>query len=539
MTIGALAKSISKKERRIVAALAALAALLTSIPPLSALMVASAGGQTWSGTQFLSPGDIGAYLSYIEQAKQGHWLFHNYFTTEALAPVLNIFWLAVGLAARFFQLDALLAYHLARLVLIPIFAAAAYAFISYIVPNVRHRLPAFAIFFFGSGIGEYASPFFFGSRFLGTGYEWPIDLWVAESNAFLTMLYSPHFIASWILFLAGFLLLLMAFENGRSGYALAAGLSALALFEFHPFHAPTFYAVPIAFGVLRTMWGERVRNLIRPYAIFTAVSAPAVLYHYYLTHYDENAGRLLLNNLTITPSPIHVLLGFGLVAVFAPAGYYLMRRSRGSNFGWDFLAAWSLTQMLLAYSPLTFQRRLLEGLQFPLTLLAVPAMIALAHRVESRLGLHKIIIAAFACLLLLPSTASALVNGVDVLKEPQPTFYFDRDTRAAFAWLKRYTPADAVVLALPDSGYEIAGWAGRQVYSGHWAMTIDAGRKYGELRRFFGSDGTSRRALIDASGASYIFRGPREREAGGDPSADNGLHKEFESGQIIIYRVIK
>ncbi|MBI4458361.1 hypothetical protein HY633_05340 [Candidatus Uhrbacteria bacterium] len=537
MTLASLAQSVSLRERRAAAVLIVLAMLLSSIPPIFALMTASANGMAWSGMQFLSPGDISVYLSYIEQVKQGRWLFGNFYTTEPLAPVFNIFWLAIGLFSRVLRLDALLAYHLARLALIPVFGAVAYLFVAFVLPRARHRVFAFGLFFFSSGVGEYFSPLFLEGRFDGSRYQWPIDLWVAESNAFLSMLYSPHFIASWTLILACFLLLLMAFESGRDREAVLAGALALLLFQFHPFHAPTLYFAPLVFAAMRVRWGASIRRLARPYLIFVGISSPSVLYHYYLTHYDANAGELLANNLTLTPGLPLVLLGFGLITLFAPIGYYIVRRVRGDHARWDFLAAWALAQFILAYSPLTFQRRLLEGLQFPLVLLAVPAMLAFGRRLESRLDLHKVVIAAFACFFLLPSTASALVNGVGVIKTPQPSFYFDRDTRAAFAWLKEYSVADAVVLAMPDSGYEIAGWAGRRVYSGHWAMTIDAGRKHEELRGFFSNEGVAgqRRQLIDLSGADYVFWGPRERETGGAPAAT--WKKVFESGETAVYEI--
>lgn len=484
--------------------LAALAAILTSLPAILALWYGRRHGLAWTGITFLAPGDLGVYLSYIGQVKSGRWLLENNFTTEALHPVLNIFWLGVGLAARGLALSPLAAYHLVRLVLIPALAAVAYRFIAHFISEPRERLVAFAVFFFGSGFGTLLEPFFAGNTFDGLRYAMPIDLWVGEANTFLSMLYSPHFVASLALILLALHLFLRSCEERSERLAMFAGLAALFLFAFHPFHAPTLYAVPPVYALIRRLRGRSVPEFLRRYAVFAAISVPAVVYHYYLTHYDANARALLANSATPTPTFAYVMIGFGLVMIAAWFGYRKIR-TFGDGDHADFLAVWAAVQLLLTYSPLIFQRRLLEGAAFPLTILSAPAFMG-AWAFLRRRQLHPAFAAGIACLLLLPSTAGAIERSAALYRsEAKAPFYFDRKDSEFLAWLRRATPADSVILARPDVAYFVAGWSSRRVYVGHWSNTISSALKAEETLAFFSAlSDEDRRAFLRKRGITHV-----------------------------------
>jgi len=541
LTLGGFFRSIGRREWAGVTALAAAAMIVTSLPPLYALYIGQQRGQVWTGLQFLSPGDLNVYLSYIEQVRQGRWLFVNLYSTERLVPVLNVLWLAVGLLGRALHLAPLAAYHLVRVLLIPLFAFSAYSLTAWFVRPVRRRLAAFALFFFGSGLGFYFVPLFRNTISTMYRYEWPIDLWVAESNAFLTSLYSPHFIASFALFLSAFFLLFFSFSSDRKLHALFAGLAALALFEFHPFHAPTLYAVPLVWLAWRAFrHGPDLKKWLN-YAIFCAVSAPAVVYQFFLTHYGPGAKQMVSANLTITPSIWHVLIGFGLVSLLWPLGYWLARREEGDADGrWDLLLAWVVTQLLLVYGPITFQRRLLEGLEFPLVILSVPALAAAVAWIRSKVQAVEYVVAiaaAASVLIFLPTTVFDLGRAFSAYYyDNPPIFYMSRDQAAALDWLRRSTPADAVVLGSIDSGNVIPGWSGRRVYAGHWVNTLDLQRKFGEVADFFGGQmpDSQRLDFVHSQGIDYVYCGAPEKLLGGCPTDASAFAPVFRSGDIVI-----
>ncbi len=539
------APRIGRREWTAVLLMASAVAILTALPPLFGLWEAARRGQVWKGIQFLSPGDFSVYLSYIAQARSGRWLLENYFTTERLVPSFNVLWSSVGLLSRLLSVAPLAAYHLARTILIFPLAAVSYLFIASFLRPVRARLAAAALFFFGSGVGIYFAPFFAGAVPLNGRYEYPIDMWVAEANAFLTMLYSPHFAASLLLILLSFYLLLRAFESGRLSLAAWAGVAALVLFDFHPFHAPTLYAVPAAWLAWRAFRKRATVRQAAAYAVFVAVSLPAFFYQYYLTHYGPAASALVSSNITVTPAVWHLIIGFGPVSLLWLLGLRRVRVSppEARSPAWDFLAAWIIVQTLLIYSPLVFQRRLIEGLQFPLVVLSVAGLAALwpavARRVGSRTLLVPAVIAA-AVVFCLPSTFSALFRSFDVYaRNEPPIFFFSREEAAALDWIKHSTPADAVFLSSVETSNSIVGWGERRVYAGHWANTIDLPLKDYQIGIFFGPASVGLRARFARDkGISYVYCGPKERAYGGGCPDEPGLDDiVYSSERVSIIKV--
>ncbi len=531
-------------ERRLVFIVAAIAMVLTSIPVVEALIVARNHGVVWTGREYLSPGDLAVYLSSIAQAKRGALLIANAATTERLVPILNIFWLSVGLFARLFSLGSLAAYHLARLLLIPALAFVAYRCCAFFLPSRSSRIAAFLLFMFGSGLGLYASLVLPAAVPAAGQYQWPIDLWVGESNAFLSMMYSPHFVASLALLLAAMTLLAAAYEKSSVKLGAFAGLVGLVLFEFHPYHAPTFYAVGLLALLLRA-----ARRHARPaewlaYAAAVAISAPSVAYQYWLTHATADGAFMLGNGVTLTPAPWHVMIGFGVISVLWIPGYIIARKTAPDRRGrWDFLLAWVIAQALLIYAPLAFQRRLLEGLEFPLVILSTVALAAIVRAALRAPKYSKVFLMSYGLLaaiaLFLPSTFAAVARGVSTYADPRPSrFYFSAEYADALRWLQEKTPTDAVVLASVTDGNDIIGWAERTTYAGHWANTLDLDRKEDEIARFFGASSDAERAqLLEKSGATYVFWGPRERAFGGAFKSGMMLGSAYKSAHIEIFEV--
>jgi len=539
--VAGLLAGVSRSEWLFVFGLAAVVAIVTSVPPVAGALAARAAGLEFTGRQFLSPGDFGVYLSYIAQSKAGNLLFENLTTSENLTPVLNVLWLSVGWLAKALALGPLAAYHVARIALIFPLAGVTYAAIAYLFTERMHRSWAYLLFMLGSGLGLYVAPFLPVAEVMGGRYEWPIDFWVAEANGFLTMLYSPHFIASWTLIIAALLLLLIAYDTSRVKYGVWAGLVALVLFQFHPFHVPTLYAVGGVALLARTRSrGFRPRQW-SAYFAFLALSAPSLAYHYWLTHWSPNAAFMLDNNITTTPSIFHVLVGFGAISALAIGGWVADKEERILTLEHRrFLAIWAAIQLLLVYLPFPFQRRLLQGLEFPLVMLSVPAIAALRKAILRKPwydGVFAVTYGIFAAsAVFLPSSVSAIARSIEVYKQRPPSlFYFDADQSSALAWLRENTPEDAIVLSTMGSGNDISGWAVRRVYLGHWANTIDLERKQEEATKFLGSMTSAERfAFASEHGIGYVYEGPAERRLGsleGDPA----FAAVFRQGEYVIF----
>lgn len=524
---------INRREWKAVIAVSVLAVSISSIPMIAGMVEASIRGMYWSGVTAFAPGDMAAYLASIAQAGEGAFLFSDLFTTEDLMPTLDVFWLAVGQLARLPGVTSLAAFHIFRISLIPFFISAAYVCLSYFLSAPRERIAALLLFGFGSGIGVFFAGIF-GRRDSGGVYEYPIDLWVSESNPFMSMIHSPHFVASFTLFIVSATLFFLAVKRASYGTVIIAGIVALVLFQFHPFHAPTLFAVACTYVILKKRRDPASWRLL---LIFLSIASPSVIYHYVRLHADSVSESMLAANLTVTPQPIHLLLGFGMLWVLAAVGVVSARKTM-RNDAWSFLVVWLVVQFMLVYSPLTFQRRLLEGFFFPLAVFAAVGAVVAYGKVRSMIRIptvtfHAAVIAA-AVIFLLPSSVFAVVRNIDlfVTNEP-PIFFMTADERDAIRWIRRNLSTNDVVAATFGSGNRIAGFAGRRVYAGHWVKTIDAKSKDLELSWFFAShDAAAQLGFLHAKGITYVYLGERERALGGDLSWMTPVHS---SATVSVY----
>lgn len=535
---------VAPAERRLIIGAASLVALLGLIPPISASLWASQHGWEWTGRQFLAPADTAVYLHDIHQVVSGHALLRNGATTEHLVPVLNILWLFVGLIARVLLLTPIAAYHIARTLLIFPFAIVTYAASAYLFRGLRARAAAFVLVMFGGGLGLLVTPFLKVPTMEAGIYRWPIDMWVSEANAFMSMLYSPHFVASWTLFVAALVLLLCAYDRRSPRWGAYAGLAALLLFQFHPFHAPTLWLIA-GLTMLAASWAEGFRlRRFYAFALFVLASAPSVAYHFWLTHLTSNARFMLHNNVNLTPPLPYVLLGLGTISVLAVFGWHFERTGRTSLLrpsARRFLVVWAIGNLNAAYMPFVFQRRLLEGLQFPLAMLAVPALAAFIAAWPFK-GRERIVGLALAgALAFLPSTYANFHRSIDAARgNTQSPHFISAEQSAALAWIRKNTPQDSVVLSTVNVGNDIMGLAERDVFVGHWANTIDLDRKQREVRDFLElMTDAQRRAFVDEHGIDYVFVGPVERtySVNLEPSRD-WLWRVYGSGGYEVYAVM-
>ena len=148
----------------------------------------------------LAPSDIFVYESDVNQAKDGDILltnlFHNDLPTE---KNFNIFWITLGLLSKILNLPAFITIHLVRIILIPISLFSIYLLVSlFFIKEIKRKI-ALILIAFSSGLGAILSPILSPFNYMDEKigyYNWPMDLWVSESNTFLTFYQSPHFIAS-------------------------------------------------------------------------------------------------------------------------------------------------------------------------------------------------------------------------------------------------------------------------------------------------------------------------------------------------------
>jgi hypothetical protein len=308
---------------------------------------------------------------------------------------------------------------------------------------------------------------------------------------------------------------------------------------------------------------------------------PLPLYIYYAVVFLESPVLQTWNEQAFTPSPnpVHYLLTYGLYLLLGIL-YPLKLRGRfgGQAVQMDggqrqmeivddgaghfrlkiaFLWIWLGAAAVLLYSPLNSQRRFVEGLQAPLSILAVVGfygvvwpwflrsrlMAALLKRPRySAAGMQRLVILALIGVAGLGNVylyASTLIELS--LKQPYPLFRPQAELEA-MDWLARELEPGEVVLAGYRTGSFLPYQTGARVIVGNRYETGDFEVKREEARQFFQPETTDewRQDLLAEYDVRYVFAGPEERRLGGESvMATSYLEIAYQNGEVIIYTVQK
>lgn len=536
---------INTREWKFVGLLGLVVAVITFLPMFVGLAV-TPGDSVFLGTQTINPEDTPIYYSWIEQAKEGHLLFKNLYTTEDQTRyIFDPFWLGVGLFAKTFSLSSFAAYQLARVFLIAIFLAVSYIFISYFFDEEKKRKLCFIFLIFSSGLGGLVS---LGAMF-GSFNLWPppMDLWVSESTTFYTLYHSPHLIASLTLMLLIFLLILRSFEKRKILYSLLAGLAALFLFQFHPYYVPAVFGIIGAYVAVQSLRSSKIGwETLKHYLILIAVSSPAIFYHLWTLNSFWSRQQHALQNHLATPPFYNVLITFGLLFALALAGVVYFLRQKQKSDKSIFLLTWLGTEFLLIYFPLiNYQRKMVEGLHVAIVIAAVFGFFYLQKIFTEKNWRLKIFFQKNAAAILFFvlfftfSDYSVLMRDLNYYLNPNSAAFLKKDKAEAMFWLKKNTPEESVVFATYSNGNLIPAFAVRPVYWGHWGMTADAKRKAMNKDLFFKTENYNvRMVFLKTNKISYLFWGPEEKSATNfNPDTADYLKKVYQNNAAAIYEV--
>lgn len=541
MTLKKILKSINRQEWKKIFWFSIAVIFITAIPFIYGCFH-TPFGKVQSGIFSLTPVDMNVYYSYLEQAKQGRIVFADLFTSEAQSPLIfNIFWLGVGFVGKIFRLNSIIAFQFARIFLIPVFIITAYVFISYFFIDKTKRQTALIFILFSSGVGAILAPILEKFVYETYGYyHWPLDMWVPESTTFLTLFHMPHFIASLALIILIFLFTLLAWENNspadkgsasrRKGvglkYELYAGLCALILFQFHPFHIPTVFGVLGGYFIFLCLINKKILfSKSRSLVILFLFTLPNLIYHLYILQ-NPIIKQRAMQNVCLTPAWWLSLIGFGFLVPSALMGvYYILTKTRKRentktlNEKYYFLVIWLIVQAVLIYSPTVFQRRMSEGLHIVLCILAVIAVFGLIKNARQKINpnkLDKIIIYIYSNKILLIiifaiffsfSNMLNIARDIAYYKNENILFYLPAEKKDSFEWIKKNTGNSAVFLSHATTSNFIAGNTGRFIYAGHGTETLFFEKKQEKIKWFFGEEDDDQKKIefLKSNNINFIY----------------------------------
>lgn len=543
-----LLKTVTKSEWRFVGLMSLVMVVVTGGPYLYAALT-TPPGYVYNGLNSLTPGDNPVYYSYINQIRNGAWVLRDLFTTEAQPQgVFNIFWLPVGLLARLFDWSAPVAFHVARLLLIPVFVATVYIFIALFFKTKKERQWCLVLLLLSAGLGAYIigplSLFDFSDK---PGFWTPHDIWVPESIVFLTLYKTPHFIASLTLMILALLLMFLAFEHRRFSYSLWAGLVGLVHFNFHPFYVPLIFGVVAVYLLVLCFERRRIDwPLVGYFISFVAVASPSIFYHLYLLTVSPVLAQRGWQNVTLAPPLIFIIIGYGFLWLGFSWGLYQLLREKKMNRQFTFLLVWVVVALALIISPNQFQSRYLQGLQLPLVIFTNVAIFNWLRTKNRQVGFaaHSGVTVLFAFIFIFGfSNLFNLTRDLYYFTEqPGATiryFYFSADQLAVAQYL-RTQPTNQVVLADDiDFSLFIPALTNQRVFIGHGIETNYFEQKKLYWAWFFSHDRQSekKQAFLARESIDYVIVIAPASIAGFEPETKDYLDLAFDRPSVQVYRV--
>lgn len=518
----------------------------------------------WLGHQLAPPGSLytgllinvedGTYLSAIEQGRLGSWQYRNFFTLEPHEPAaIYLFYLFLGHVGRWVGFATITIWHLSLFVMDLFLFLVVYRFIAAFLDKQDQRWTAYVLALFGSGLDIFVLPMAWER--VGTTEAVPLDLKMPEAHLFYSALTYPHFVAGIALILLMFLLVLQGWAVNiprRWLFFSGAGAINLLICIVYPFlillvgGVLTIYYLYGAWQKKRVLWAEGIGLVI---ALATPV--PLLVYYIYVVQTNEIFRQWNDQARTLSPNPIHYLLTYLPLLLFAAAGWKQWRKMTRGNLIW----IWVVVVAILLYLPVNPQRRFVEGVQIPLAILAsfglwtviLPRwiesrwVVALLRNPRYRAGsLQKLLL---SLLLFITSCISLyLYIGTTLtltLIQPYPLFRPSAEIEA-MQWLKSHDPAPNRIFSAYWTGSYLPFATGDLVFVGQRYETVAFSRKHTLSEQFFQTTTTDlwRKQLLTENQIEILFWGAAERELGEyDPRNTPFLTPIFQNEQVTIYAV--
>jgi len=521
---------------------------LTSLPYLLGYYLSSP--EMHFGGFVIAVEDGNSYIAKMGQGARGEWLFHLPYTSEDhKGALLFIFYLLLGKLVGISGLSLITTFQLARLVSAFSLLVTIYVFISFFTPWRALRRISFLLCCFSSGLGWLLITCGLSSLF----GDMPIDFWVPDAFAFLVVFTFPHLCLSQTLLLWIFLLALLAFESDEWRFSLLASTMGLAVSLIHPYTLPVVGMVLGSYILATSKRGGRsVWMQVKHLAIMTLPSAPYLVYTLYIFTAWPAFKAWREQSYTLSPHPLHYILGYALVGFLAvPAIVHLWDRKNERGL---FLLCWIVVTMLVVYFPLKIQRRLIEGFQIPVCILASLGLARYVLPAVTCSGLTRSLtrfqrytrpklrrfVTTVIILLTIPSNFLLIVTGLIQVSHLSPPIFHERMELEAMDWLAAHTQPSDIVLSSYQVGNYIPARAGNRVFLGHGPETIHTEEKEDIVRQFFQAQTSDayRKEILRRYNIAYLFYGPVERALGDfQPATRPYLEETFTNGRYTIYEV--
>lgn len=472
-------------------------------------------GEVWGGLLW-SADDQNVHLAWAKQAQHGHFFVRDLFTTEGLISgekplFFNILPAAMGVLSRITSIAPIWFYHLFRVG----FAAWAlwqfFLLVAAIFPAPRVRLSALLLAAFSTGAGflALAFPVLLPKIFWIDRPDSPGFPMMPEAFLFTSAFAYPLNIASYglLAFLAR-----RVWQEPQKPRELAVVFgTALLLSNIH-----TYDALPFGFALVLWMaWNLFKDNrAVLPVCLAAIIGLAGPVLYQFLVFRGSEEFRLKALTPTPAPPPLHLLIVFAPILILATIGAWKARR----NPALWLLVSWIFAVVVLIYTPVSFARKMLEGVQIPLVILAGVGLGAIAARISRpkiAIGATILVLAVSPLYFVGWTLQNAAENNAARLGVLMPPLYLPSgDWNALHEIAVR--PKSGAILCAPFLGSYAPRETGRHVFIGHWAETLHFEEKWSKTRQFYSGQMApeTARQWLNSNQIEFIIEGPYERAIG-------------------------
>src|SRR5574341_1598332 len=320
--------------------------------------------------------DMNSYLAKMRYGAYDGWILQLVYTSEPhRGGVVYVYYLALGKLAAWISGERAMvsattlirAYHVARLICGLLYLLVLYRFIAEYLEERSQRRLAWILASLAGGLGWILLIVSLAQG--NADARLPVEFYVPEAFSHLLIYGLPHLSLSRTFFLAGWLFLFQAAGNSRYlGWAISAGVAWLGMALIVPFYVGLL-------GVLIGAWLGGLWLTLKHFPrreayagmISGALPVFVMLYTSWVFTADPVYRVWWAQNALPSPPLIDYLMAYGLLLLGAIPGALQVYRDRDARS--ILLLVWPLAAAALVYSPINVQRRLLEGVIVPLSIL--------------------------------------------------------------------------------------------------------------------------------------------------------------------------
>ena len=545
-------KSTTPSERHWVLIFSCLVMITTTLPYVVGFAVQ---GQEYRFTGFVfAVQDGNSYIAKMLGGTFGAWLFRTPYTAASQQGVLMYLpYILLGKLAwpPGLHVQLVMLYHLFRFIAGVLMIQASYDFLAFFAQDIRLRRFGLALIVLGGGMG-WVFVFLGQEQWLGS---LPLEFYSPESFGFLSIFGLPHLAIARACILWSLLIYLRFVKNHNTSTnnvreAMKIGFLWFLAGIFQPL---TLLVIGVVIGfhmIGLALWQtylqsekkltdwNRWRDQFRFVVLAGILPAVLLIYIAYSTLTDPFLSQWGAQNILVSPHLLHYFLAYGVLIPYAwIGGRQLMRENIW--VGW-LLVGWVFLLPILAYFPVTVQRRLPEGIWVVICVLAI---LALQNWTERGFldGFRKRYLAYMPLLLLFPSTIILWLGGLLATRNADLPIFRPIDEVILFEYLQKEAKPGEIVLSAYETGNPLPAWAPVRVVVGHGPESTDLELLLRQVQEIYNSKMPDSQRLdwITDTGIDYVFWGPAEKEIGDwDPQTAGFLHLVKQSGDYSLFEVI-